>query len=411
MAVYLPKYRAADGTTKISKIYWIDFVFRGQSIRESTGTRSITLAKRIQDKRRRELEEGTSGIVQKALPMLFSTAAEEYLSAKSESIANSSLMIEKANLVHLKKSFGHNLLSDIDASHIALYQKRRLAAAASPRTINLEFGTLRAILRRKGFWARIQPHVKMLASEKEVGRALNQYEEAALLKACAESRSRILYPFVTLAIETGARFGVLRTLKWEFVDLERQSLRFGKDKTAAGTGRIIPLNARATAVLIEWANQFPNRRPGHFVFPQEKYGGNGTQDLFGFSTGNVYDTNPLMPIGEIKVAWEYAKRRAGALLDNRNSMDGTPSHLICRFHDLRHTAVSRMLNAGIPLAKIAKVVGWSTSTMVQMSARYGHFTLDDLRGAVESITRPSVSPGNCETSPSTHSRTKLNEAL
>jgi hypothetical protein len=59
--------------------------------------------------------------------------------------------------------------------------------------------------------------------------------------------------------------------------------------------------------------------------------------------------------------------------------------LACRFHDLRHTAVSRMLSAGIPIAKVAKIVGWSTSTMVLMAARYGHFSLNELRGAVESI--------------------------
>lgn len=46
-----------------------------------------------------------------------------------------------------------------------------------------------------------------------------------------------------------------------------------------------------------------------------------------------------------------------------------------------------MLDAGVPLAKIAKIVGWSQSTMVQMSARYGHFTLDELRCAVNSISR------------------------
>ena len=64
----------------------------------------------------------------------------------------------------------------------------------------------------------------------------------------------------------------------------------------------------------------------------------------------------------------------------------------CRFHDLKHTAVSRMLDAGVPIAKIAKIVGWSPATMVRMSARYGHFSLADLRGAVETIT----SPAECE---------------
>jgi DNA-binding MurR/RpiR family transcriptional regulator len=45
-----------------------------------------------------------------------------------------------------------------------------------------------------------------------------------------------------------------------------------------------------------------------------------------------------------------------------------------------------MLNAGVPIAKVAKIVGWSTATMVRMAARYGHFTLNELRGAMESIS-------------------------
>ena len=44
-----------------------------------------------------------------------------------------------------------------------------------------------------------------------------------------------------------------------------------------------------------------------------------------------------------------------------------------------------MLNAGVPIAKVAKIVGWSQATMVRMTARYGHFSLNELRSAVESI--------------------------
>jgi hypothetical protein len=36
LAVYLPKYRADDGTIRVSKVYWMDFNFHGQPIREST---------------------------------------------------------------------------------------------------------------------------------------------------------------------------------------------------------------------------------------------------------------------------------------------------------------------------------------------------------------------------------------
>jgi len=40
-----------------------------------------------------------------------------------------------------------------------------------------------------------------------------------------------------------------------------------------------------------------------------------------------------------------------------------------RFHDLRHTAVSRMIAARVPLPIIAKIVGWTASTMAKMAAR------------------------------------------
>jgi hypothetical protein len=40
----------------------------------------------------------------------------------------------------------------------------------------------------------------------------------------------------------------------------------------------------------------------------------------------------------------------------------------------------------VPLAKVAKIVGWSGSTMVLMAKRHGHFSLNELRGAVESIS-------------------------
>jgi integrase len=89
-------------------------------------------------------------------------------------------------------------------------------------------GTLRAILKRSGQWARVQPDVRMLPTREDVGRAITPEEEAALLQACVKSRSRSLVPFVTLAIETGARFGVIRTLQWGSVDFENRCLRWGK---------------------------------------------------------------------------------------------------------------------------------------------------------------------------------------
>jgi hypothetical protein len=53
-----------------------------------------------------------------------------------------------------------------------------------------------------------------------------------------------------------------------------------------------------------------------------------------------------------------------------------------------------MLDAGVPIAKVANIVGWSPATMVRMAARYGHFALEELRSAVESISRAEIGTGS-----------------
>jgi integrase len=278
-------------------------------------------------------------------------------------------------LVHLRPMFGARLLLDIEPTDVRKYQKKRIGEGAAPRTVNIEAGFLRSVMGKSG-WARLQEdeddQVKFLPEPESIGRKLPPDEEAILLRECGNSRSRLLFTFVTLALESGARKNVIRTLRWKWIDFANECIQFGRDKTPAGTGRIIPLNKRALEVLKFWAAQFPNREGDHFVFPAKRYGAAG--DVF---ENKVYATDPTKPIASIKEAWEFAKKRAGVK---------------CRFHDLKHTAVSRMLDAGVPIAKVAKIVGWSPSTMVKMAARYGHFTVAELRPAVETITSPGI-PG------------------
>jgi integrase len=386
------------------KKFWImDFVFHAQRIRESTGTRSKTLAKKVEDKRRRELEEGSAGIRKREPPRLLSVAADAWLDMKKPSLAPKTVVIEKTNLGHLLPKLGRKLVCDIDARDVARYQQKRIEEDASPKTVNLEMGTLRAILKRHGQWARLQPDVRMLPTRDDVGRAISAAEERALLEACGKSRSRSLLPFVSLAIDTGARFNVIRTLQWANVNFADRCVQFGKDKTPSGTGRIIPLNARAMATLTFWASNFPDREPEHYVFPAEKYGAAGNK-----FQPKTYETDPTKPLGDIKEAWEAAKLRAAKFLNgipNEEQPHESPEGetkgtqrivqpLVCRFHDLRHTAVSRMLDAGVPIAKVAKIVGWSPATMVRMAARYGHFALEELRSAMDSISRTETPQGS-----------------
>jgi integrase len=203
-----------------------------------------------------------------------------------------------------------------------------------------------------------------LKDRDDVGRAITPEEEKILLAACHGSRSRGLYTAVVIALNTGMRETEIRTLKWRQVDFETRTVVVGKSKTAAGTGRPIPMNDRLTLALRTWANRFPDRQTDHFVFPAEQYGRPGDEKP------GTYDEDPTRAIGSWKTAWKNARKTA---------------KVTCRFHDLRHSAVTRLLEAGVSFPIVASLLGWSPSTTTKMAKRYGHIGSAAHREAVAAL--------------------------
>lgn len=406
-----------------ARVWWYDFIFEGQRVRESAKTRSKTIAKDAEKARRRELEESYNGIKRRDRAKLFSVAAEEWLALKALTLATSSHRIERANLKHLGPHFDRRLISDIQAKDVSCYQHNRIAEKASPKTINLEVGTLRSILRRNRVWAEIQQDVRMLPTLDDVGHALTSDEEGALLSACLRSRSRSLYPAVMLALNTGMRYSEIRLLRWKQIDFTGKLLTVGKSKTLTGTGRVIALNARILSILEMWATQFADRQPEHYIFPFEKCGARGEKDIFGFTaTVILYGTDPTRPIGDWKEAWEKARERAAVILREGIDLEKgqqspepkestsklsnkliqkkhQPESLNCRFHDLRHTAVTRLLEAGIPYPVVASMMGWSAATAIRMAKRYGHIGSHALREAADVLGRFEIPARSLKKSP------------
>jgi integrase len=109
-----------------------------------------------------------------------------------------------------------------------------------------------------------------------------------------------------LALNTAMRKDEIRLLRWEQVDFEKRTLRVGRSKTEAGTGRLIPLNAAAFEALALWAGRFTNAGAEHYVFP--------------WCESRQID--PTRPTKGWRTAWRHALKRAG---------------FQCRFHDLRVT--------------------------------------------------------------------------
>jgi triosephosphate isomerase len=59
------------------------------------------------------------------------------------------------------------------------------------------------------------------------------------------------------------------------------------------------------------------------------------------------------------------------------------------FHDLRHTAATRMADAGADPFTLAAILGHSD---IRMTARYTHATDEAKRRAVEKLDRPALAP-------------------
>jgi integrase len=350
---------------KRGNVWWFEFTFRGQRIRESTKSKSKQLAEKAERKRHTDLEEGSNNVRQKTdRYKLFSVAAKAWLTANESSWSTSNRRIEGYNVDHLLPHFGKKLLVDIAADDITEYQAARKRKGAGPRTINMEVGSLRAILRKARLWADLQPDVKMLAARGEVGRALSTDEQSRLFAACKASRSRSLYPAVQVSLHTGLRNAELRNLRWLNVDLIEGEITVGKSKTAAGEGRKVPLSDVALDCLKEWRSQFPDAQPAHYVFPSEKVGLNGED---GHQTGKLvsYDVDPTKPIGSWKVAWTTAREVA---------------KVQCRWHDMRHSFISTLGESAE--ASDTEIMALAGHVSKKMLERYSHARNERKRAAI-----------------------------
>ena len=166
-----------------------------------------------------------------------------------------------------------------------------------------------------------------------------------------------------IAINTGMRVSEIRGLTWSQVDFLGSTLPVGKSKTAAGTGRVIPLNPRALAALTHWRGLFADVQPEHFVFPHEKYGLAGNE-----RKPCAWETEPNQPMHRWKVAWEGTRKASG---------------VSCRFHDLRHTFISRLAESQASDSTIMALAGHVSRVMVE---RYSHIRMEAKRSAVNTLS-------------------------
>ena len=361
---------------KRGDVWWYKFTINGQTIRESAKSNSKTVAKGAELARRRELEQAYNHIPKRERVPLFSNAADLWLAGKTGLAQKSTERYEQC-VSYLKKEFGKRLVCDIDANDVAEYQRKRIPTGVSNRTVNYEVGALRGILRQFGLWGPIADRVRGLPERHDVGRAVSAEDEAKLMAAASASRSPALLPLLVLSIDTGMRASEVQALRhrdlklnWVNGDVASGEVIVSKSKTAAGTGRLIPFTRRVCACLSLWLSRFPQAAPENFVFPFHRVGIGGNSRTVG-----IYDLDLGCQMGSWRKAWLGACEN---------------SEVRYRWHDLRHTFVSRLAESATVSEQTIRSLAGHVSR--QMLEHYSHIRSHAKQAAIRCLEEPVSVP-------------------
>lgn len=345
------------GVYKRGTTWHYEFIYAGKRIRESANTTRKWVALEAEKARKLELERALAGISaepkQNAIRSV-SDLTEVYLDHYKLNHRPKSVLFAKGCLAHVTRLMGTVLLPDLTEKAIRDYMRKRLDENASGRTINAELGELSRAVGKP--WKTLWPKVRKMEEQKDLGKALSPEEEDRLLRAASRSKSRLIYSFMRVALATGMRYSEILALQWGRVNFEQRVIQVGRTKTEAGSGRDIPMNAALYAVLGEHAawftKTFGDTLPTHYVFP------------FGIRIPN----DPTRSATTLKKAWENVRDEA---------------KVACRFHDLRHTACTKLAEAGVSESTMLSLMGHMSRKMLE---RYSHIRMAAKREAVEAMS-------------------------
>lgn len=322
---------------KRGAVWWAYYYVDGVRHQRSTGTGNRRHAERILQHLKEDAALARHGLPRADPDLRFGALAARF-------IANAGPRPHHLDrLKHLLPYFADTRLAAITKPLVREYRQHRHAQKRmADATINRDVSVLRHLL----YWAVDEgllaanplARIKLAAERRSPKPVLTVAEERKLLAAAPAH----LQELAVVALETGMRRGELFAQRWEHVDLARGVLAVTRSKTVEGEGREIPLGGRALGVLT------PRSQARGLVFQYRDHG-----------------------LGTVKTAWKSALRRAEL------------RHV--RFHDLRHTFNTRLLEAGV-LPDVRKaLMGHSSGGGVH--ALYTHIELPLKRKAIAALER------------------------
>jgi len=339
------------GLYKRGQTWWMRFSYKGKQIRRPTETNDKKLAEKIHHKVMTQIAEGKWFEKPLGADKTVRELLARYLSDHSaRNKAPKGYLRDQSLAKHLNAAFGDCILSELSARPIAEYKVRRRNEGLAANTVNNELRLLSHAYNlaiREWEWADSNP-VSRVSKEKvnnQAERWLTHEEEQSILALSP----LWLREIVIFAINTGLRQDELIKLSWDRVDLFRRTLTILEQKNKGKD--TLPLNARALDVL-KARHKVRSIKSNLVFFNKES---------------EPHDASNL--------------RRSFYLYVEKAKVNK------CRFHDLRHTFATRLVQAGVDLYKVQKLMRHKSPIMTQ---RYAHHYPESLRDGVETLDRIST---------------------
>jgi integrase len=317
--------------------------------------------------RRVEDEMVRGAFIQRATSdrMTVKDAVERYLSEVVPTKRPTSQVADRKRSRVLIQNLGKYSLTALTTEVIAQFRDSRLAGVdrldgdGKPRprtnnTVRLDLALLGHMLttaiREWGVGLPVNPvtNIRRPAPGAGRNRRLSVEEEKKLLAAVNQHSNPMMGWIVGIALETGMRWSEILTLRRIQVDLDRRIVRLLKTKNTQP--RTVPLSMKAV-VLFRAAVSNPTRAEDTDLIFFGEPGRDGKRRPYQFDR-----------------MWQAIKRKQG-LKD-------------FRFHDLRHEAVSRFVEAGFSDQEVAAISGHKS---MQMLKRYTHLRTEDLVGRLDTM--------------------------
>lgn len=288
--------------------------------------------------------------------LTFAKAMERYLTEVTPTKKPSTQVAERKKSKSLVAYFGAYSLAAITSDLIATYRDERISAGLANNTIRLELALLSNLftvaIREWALGLTYNPVANIRKPSPGTGRdrRLTPEEQALLLKEVDAHSNPMLGWIVRTAIETGMRFSEILELRVGQVDLTRRVVRLAVTKN--DSARTVPLTTSATEVFRQALENPVRPKDTDLVFFGES-SRNGKRRPYSFNS-----------------QWRQVRQRAGL-----NDL---------HFHDLRHEAVSRLVEAGLSDQEVAAISGHKS---MQMLKRYTHLRAEDLVAKLDRLKR------------------------